>query len=150
MLAASFVVSAAVLLSGTGEQIAEKMGWEASFVGTQFLAFSTSLPELAAAFAAIRINAPELAITGVLGSNLFNMGFILFIDDLALFEAPLWDSVSTVHALTALVAVLMTAVVIVAIVSREHRRPSRYWTIEGLILIGLYVGASVMVYVLAD
>ena len=150
LLAAAVVVGAAVFLSYTGEQIAEEMGWEASFVGTQFLAFSTSLPELAASFAAIRINAPELAITGVLGSNLFNMGFILFMDDLALTGAPLWDNVSSIHPLTAVIAVLMTAVVIVAVINRGRSRPSRYWTGEALLLIGLYAAASALVFLLAD
>ena len=152
LLAAAVVVGAAVFLSYTGEQIAEEMGWEASFVGTQFLAFSTSLPELAASFAAIRINAPELAITGVLGSNLFNMGFILFMDDLALTGAPLFlrDNVSSIHPLTAVIAVLMTAVVIVAVLNRGRSRPSRYWTGEALLLIGLYAAASALVFLLAD
>ena len=150
LIAASLIVTAAIWLASTGEKVTDEMGWEASFVGTQFLAFSTSLPELAASFAAIRINAPELAITGVLGSNLFNMGFILFMDDLALVDGPLWDHVSTIHPLTALVAVLMTSVVIFAVLNRGRSRPSKYWTPEALVLIGLYVAASVLVFVLAD
>ena len=150
LLAAVVVVGAAVFLSFTGDRIAKEMGWEASFVGTQFLAFSTSLPELAASFAAIRINAPELAITGVLGSNLFNMGFILFMDDLALAGAPLLDNVSSIHPLTAVIAILMTAVVIVAVINRGRSRPSRYWTGEALLLIGLYAAASALVFLLAN
>ena len=150
LLAAAVVVGAAVFLSYTGDRIAEEMGWKASFVGTQFLAFSTSLPELAASFAAIRINAPELAITGVLGSNLFNMGFILFMDDLALAGAPLLGNVSSIHPLTAVIAILMTAVVIVAVLNRGRSRPSRYWTGEALLLIGLYAAASALVFLLAN
>ncbi len=150
-LAASFVVGAAIWLSITGEKIAEEMGWEASFVGTQFLAFSTSLPELAAAFAAIRIRATELAITGVLGSNLFNMGFILFMDDVALVGSPLWGHghVAAIHQLTAVVAILMTAVVIVSVITRGRRRPNKFFTGEALLLIGLYIAASVLVFLLA-
>ena len=149
-LSAGTVVGAAIWLSIIGEQITEEMGWEASFVGTQFLAFSTSLPELAASFAAIRINAPELAITGVLGSNLFNMGFILFMDDVALVGAPLWDHVSEIHMLTAVVAMLMTAVVIGSVVSRGRGRPNKFFTFEALALIALYAGASVLVFILGD
>ena len=144
-------MGAAIWLSITGEKITEEMGWEASFVGTQFLAFSTSLPELAASFAAIRINAPELAITGVLGSNLFNMGFILFMDDVALVGSPLWGhhDVSNIHQLTAVVAILMTAVVIVGVITRGRSRPNRFFTGEALILVGLYIAASVLVFMLA-
>jgi cation:H+ antiporter len=149
VLAASTVVGAAVWLASSGDRVATEMGWEASFVGTQFLAFSTSLPELAASFAALRINAPVLAITGVLGSNLFNTGFILFADDLAFTEGVIWANVSDIHPLTAFIAVLMTAVVIFAVVSRGRSRPSKYWTVEALLLIGLYVVASVLVFLLA-
>ena len=144
LIAASIVLAAAIWLASTGDKVATAMGWEASFVGTQFLAFSTSLPELAAGFAAIRIKAPELAITGVLGSNLFNMGFILFMDDLAFTDGAVWANVSTVHLLTAFIAVLMTSVVIFAVVGRGRRRPHKYWTTEALLLIGLYVAASLL------
>ena len=145
-LAAVVVIASAIWLAHTGDDLAEEMGWEASFVGTQFLAFSTSLPELAASFAAIRIRAPELAITGVLGSNMFNMGFILFMDDLAYTDGALWAGISEIHTLTAIMAMLMTAVVIVALVNRSRERPGRFWTIEAVTLIGLYVTASVLVF----
>ena len=149
LLAAAFVVGAAIWLANTGDKVAKEMGWEASFVGTLFLAFSTSLPELAASFAAIRIRAPELAISGVLGSNLFNMGFILFIDDLAFSEGALWAHIADIHTLTAFMAVLMTAVVIFALVSRGRRRPSTFWTVESVLLIGLYVASSLLVFFLS-
>lgn len=148
-LAAAVVVTAAIWLANTGDGLAEEMGWDASFVGTQFLAFSTSLPELSTAFAAIRLRAPELAITGVLGSNLFNMGFILFFDDVAYTEGAFWSGISEVHGLTAGIAILMTAVVITALVARPRERQGRFWTVEAVALIGLYGVASVLVFSLS-
>ena len=166
--AASVIVVAAVWLAHTGEGISEEMGWDASFVGTQFLALSTSLPELAASFAAIRIGAPELAISNILGSNMFNMGFVLFLDDAAYTKGALWTGVSEIHTLTAVVAMLMTAVVVITLVTRagiprpvkaasnspaDGQRPlwSRflpriYWRLEAVVLIGLYVVASLLVF----
>ena len=94
-MAAVTVVAAAIWLANVGDDLAAELGFERSFVGTQFLALSTSLPELAASIAAIRIGAPELAISNVLGSNLFNMGFVLFLDDVAYTNGPLWADVST-------------------------------------------------------
>ena len=146
---AAVIVAAAVWLAKTGDGIAEEMGWEASFVGTLFLAFSTSLPELATSFAAVRMRAPELAIANVLGSNLFNMGVVLFVDDLAYTEGVFWRGISEVHMLTGAVGVLMTIVVIVALLARPRRRPVRYWTFEGAGLVVLYLVASVMVFRLA-
>ena len=146
LAAASVIVASAIWLAQTGDEITEAMGWDASYVGTQFLAFSTSLPELAASFAALRLNAPELAITNILGSNLFNMGFVLFLDDVAYSRGALWAAVSEVHALTAVIAVLMTSVVILSLIGGPRRRPGKYWTVEAVVLVGLYVVASVLVY----
>ena len=143
------IVGAAVLLAWTGDQIAHKMGWEASFVGTQFLAISTSLPEFAASYAALRIGAPDLAIANLLGSNLFNMGFVLFIDDVAYVDGPLWSGIAGIHLLTAGFAVVMTVVVLAGLFA--HRRQGREgrFTWESVALIGLYVAASALVFVLA-
>ena len=146
LASASVIIGAAIWLARTGEGITHAMGWEASFVGTQFLALSTSLPELAASFAAIRINAPELALSNVLGSNLFNMGFVLALDDLVLAGAPLWSSISAVHVLTAAFAILMTSVVVIVAVVRREERRKRFPSVESGALVVLYIVASVMVF----
>ena len=81
-------------------------------MGTQFLAAATSLPELATSYAAIRINAPELAISNLLGSNIFNMGFVLFLDDVAYTNGAFWAAISPIHVLTGVFAVLMTLILV--------------------------------------
>ena len=146
LIAAAVIIGSAIWLARTGEGIAHAMHWEASFVGTQFLAFSTSLPELAASIAALRINAPELAISNVLGSNLFNMGFILTIDDLALVGKPLWSSISSIHEATAVFAIIMTSVVILGLMVRNRTRPFKFVTYESMALIALYIIASLYVF----
>jgi cation:H+ antiporter len=148
-ISATVVVGAAVWLAFVGDSLAEELGLERSFIGTQFLALSTSLPELAASIAAIRLGAPELAISNVLGSNLFNMGFVLFIDDAVYVDGPIWEVVASVHVFTALAAVLMTAVVMIALMTQERGRPGRFFTFEAVMLVALYLGASVLVYRLA-
>lgn len=145
-LSATVVIITAIWLAHSGDKVATEMGWDASFMGTQFLAFSTSLPELAAGFAAIRIRAPELAVSGVLGSNLFNMGFVLFVDDLAYTSGAIWTEVSQIHVITAIIAMIMTAVVVIALIDRNRQRPHKHWTFEAITLIGLYVAASVLVF----
>ena len=145
------IVGAAVLLAWTGDQIAHKMGWEASFVGTQFLAISTSLPEFAASYAAVRIGAPDLAIANLLGSNLFNMGFVLFIDDVAYVNGPLWsgEAIAGIHLLTAAFAVVMTVVVLAGLFAHKRQKREGRFTWESLALIVLYAAASVLVFSLA-
>ncbi len=155
LIAATVVVAAAVWLAHTGEAIAELMRWDASFVGTQFLALSTSLPELAASIAALRLGAPDLAVTNVLGSNLFNMGFVLFLDDIAYTDGSLWHGINDIHMLTASIAIVMTTIVIAGVIVHrqrfqrygpEYAQNGRRVTREGLAMILLYVVASGFVY----
>ena len=144
-ITASIVVGSAVWLAKTGEHIVEMTGWSGSFVGTLFLALSTSLPELAASFAALRLGSPELAITNVLGSNLFNMGFVLFLDDAALSGGTLWAKISNTHAITGGAAVAMTVVVIVGIFARKEKRQRLPVTPESALLILLYIAAMIFI-----
>ena len=148
-LSAAVVVAAAVWLANIGEQIAETMHWEESFVGTQFLAISTSLPEIGTSLAALRLGAPDLAITNVLGSNVFNMGIVLFFDDIAFTDGAIWSAVSTVHILSGLIAVIMTMVVIVGIMSERKSRAKRLWSPEGALLVGGYASAGALLAFLA-
>ena len=143
------IVAAGVILAITGERVADAMGWETSFVGTQFLAISTSLPELAASYAAIRIAAPELAISNVLGSNLFNMGFVIFLDDAAYTQGPIWNGIAPIHQLTAAFAVLMTIIAIAALMKTNRDVRPRRFTWEAVSLIALYTAVSVLVFTLA-
>ena len=150
LIAASIVIGAAIWLAFTGDHIAKAMGWQASFVGTQFLALSTSLPEIAASFAALRLGAPELAITNVLGSNLFNMGFVLLLDDVVYTGGVLWSEIDEIHILTAVMAVLMTSIVVVGIQNSNRRTAERSTvTATGASMILLYIASSVMVFYLA-
>ena len=145
-ISATIVVAAAVWLSVVADDLAVEMGWDASFMGTQFLAAATSLPELATSFAALRIMAPELAITNLLGSNLFNMGFVLFLDDAALTSGAIWAAVSPVHVLTGVIAILMTSIIVLAVVSRPRPDRAGHLTVESGLLIGAYAIAALLVF----
>lgn len=143
---AAIVIASSVWLAHAGDGLADQLGWDESFVGTQFLAISTSLPEMATTLAALRLGSPGLAVGNLLGSNLFNMGFILSADELVLTQGSIWGSISQSHALTGIIALAMTAVVVAAILyrSRSGREsaPSRVRP-EAILLIGIYVAASV-------
>ena len=147
---AAVVVGAAVWLAYAADGVATEMGWAASFMGTQFLAFSTSLPELAASFAALRLGAPDMAITNLLGSNIFNMGVVLFLDDLAFADGAIWAEIDDIHLLTAVVGVIMTAVAVTAILTpNDDRRRRSPYSVEAAALVVLYIAASLLVFYLS-
>ena len=74
------VVGAAIWLPEIGAGIARQTGLGEALVGSLFIAITTSLPEIAVSIAAVRIGALDLAISNILGSNLFNL-LILGLDD---------------------------------------------------------------------
>ncbi|MBN1643738.1 MAG: hypothetical protein JW856_02820, partial [Dehalococcoidales bacterium] len=77
--AALAIVGAGVWLGFIGDDIVNSTGLKASFVGTLFLAISTSAPEIVVSISAARIGALEMAVANVVGSNLFNMGIVIFL-----------------------------------------------------------------------
>jgi cation:H+ antiporter len=119
--AATVIVVAGIWLPFIGVQLASVMAWHKTFVGTLFVAIATSLPELAVTVAALRIGALDMAIGNLLGSNLFNI-VILALDDLFFLKGPLLGHVSSLHAVSALSALVMTGIVIVGLLYRPRAR----------------------------
>lgn len=113
--AAAILVIAAANLPSLAVQFAVLTGLDQGFVGTAFVALSTSLPEIVVSIAAVRLGAVDMAAANILGSNLFNVA-ILAIDDVAFTSGPLLASVSPGHAVTALGAVAMSVIVIAGLV----------------------------------
>ena len=135
-IAAAFIIGAGIWLPFVGDEIAGTYGWGQSFVGSLFLAFTTTLPEITVSFAALRIGAIDLAVANLIGSNLFNLT-IIPIDDLLYVKGPVLAAVSETHLVTACAVVLMTIVFIIGL-SRPHKRYFRlsWWN---LILIMLFL-----------
>ena len=70
MLGGEFVVQGAVTIAG-------RMRVPPLLVGFTIVAIGTSLPELAVALEAVRTDADEIAVGGVLGSNVANVMLVL-------------------------------------------------------------------------
>jgi len=86
------VVGAGVWLSFVGNEIAEVTRWDTSFVGSLFLAISTSVPETVVAISALRLGAVDLAVADILGANMLDVTYI-FLLDLCYTRAPILSSV---------------------------------------------------------
>ena len=142
LVSATLIIISSIFLSGAGEEIAHIMNWGESFVGTQLLALSTSLPELATSIAAVRLKAPELAITNLLGSNLFNTGIVLFVDDLFYSNGPIWDNLSSAHIFNGAIAIVMTLVIVTVILIKPRNKTFKFISLESVILASCYLIAT--------
>lgn len=116
-----FIIGAAAWLPFVGERLAEETGLGRSFIGTVFIALTTSLPEVVVSIAALKIGATDMAIANLFGSNIFNI-FILAIDDIFYIKGPLFAHVSVNHAITGFMAVLMTGIAITGIIYRLEKK----------------------------
>jgi len=145
--AAAVVVAAGSWLPFIGREIADTMGWKTSFVGTLLIAAATSLPELVVTVSALRLNAVDMAIGNLLGSNLFDM-LIVAIDDIAYGKGPLLAAVSPAHAVSAFGAVVMSGIFIVALLFKPETRlrGTIGWVSLALLMVYLFVSYAIYLH----
>jgi len=111
---AALIIISAIFLSNSADKIAETTGLGRTFVGSIFLAFATSLPEIVVSVSALKLGSIDLAIGNIFGSNMTNI-FILALCGLIRQGQPILNAVSNTHALTAGVGMLLTIVILVSI-----------------------------------
>lgn len=142
---AVIVVGLGIWLASIGDRISAETGLSRSFVGSLFLAFSTSLPEVATSLAAVRLGALDLAISNALGSNLFNL-VLLALFDMADGRGNLWAAFSQANAFLAVVAIMMTGVAIISLIYRASPQRPRRLNWDGAALLIMYAGAMAAIY----
>jgi cation:H+ antiporter len=137
-LAALAVIGAGIWVSFVGDDIAGATGWGASFVGSLFLAISTSMPELVVTIAALRLGATDMAVADILGSNMFNIA-IIFAVDLFYTRGSVLSSVSNAHLITVVMTIIASLLVIFGLRFRQRRKLFGFSSWYSPALIGLYI-----------
>jgi len=137
-LASAAIIAAGIWLSIIGDEIAKMPQFSATFVGSLFLAITTSTPELVVTVAALRLRAVDMAIADILGSNMFNVAIIAPVD-LFYAQGSILSSASSNHLITAGVVVIMSLLVIGGLRFRQKRKTFTVISWYALALIGLYV-----------
>ncbi|MCJ7763660.1 MAG: hypothetical protein MUO90_00655 [Dehalococcoidales bacterium] len=144
-IAALAVIGAGIWISFIGDDIAQATGWGASFVGSLFLAISTSAPELVVTFAALRLGALDMAVADLLGSNMFNMA-IIFLTDIFYTRQAILSSASDVHTITAAAGILMSLLVIIGLRFRQKKKVGRFFSWYSPLLIIIYLLGFYMLF----
>jgi cation:H+ antiporter len=141
-LNALVIVAAAAYLPFVGAELAHVTGLGTTFVGSLFIATSTSLPEIVVSVSAVRLGAIDMAFGNLLGSNLFNL-VILAIDDVFYVKGELLADVSQSHLIVGLAALTMTTLVIIGLIYRAtSKRLPLAW--DALGIVALYAGTVVL------
>jgi len=146
-IAAVLVVVAALWLPSLGAELARQTGLGEAFVGSLFIAITTSLPEIVVSLAAVRIGAIDLGVGNVLGSNLFNL-LILGIDDVWYRQGPLLTDAGPSHLLAVLAIVMMNGLFLAGLTYRVMtKRFAVAWDTTAIATV--YVVAVGLGYVLS-
>ena len=109
-----FAISSAVIFVSTyfmtdsADDIAEITGIGGSFIGVLALAFVTSLPEVSTSMAALRQNAPDLAVSNLFGSNTFNV-LVLAVADFFYADGSIFGNMDNGALIAGLLATLIMA-----------------------------------------
>jgi cation:H+ antiporter len=111
------VAGAGIRLAEDGDTIAEGTGLGGMWVGAILVAGATSLPELTTDIHAVLQEHPSLAIGDLLGSNMANM-MVLAVADLLSRQGRVLARVLVNQVLVATLAILLTTIALVGILSR--------------------------------
>lgn len=143
-LAAAVIFVAAPVLAYSGRDLAAASGVSETFVGTALLAASTSLPELVASVAAVRIGAADIAVGNLFGSNAFNMVALVFADA-AYRPGPILASIDPAQAVAGVGAILLMSLALAAIVHGTETRVARLEP-DAVLLLLAFAGAMYAVW----
>jgi cation:H+ antiporter len=137
--AGAAIVVAGYVLARTGEAIAEQTGLGSSFTGAVLVAISTSLPEVSTVLSAARLGNYTMAISDILGTNLFDVALLFVVDGVDPGE-PILNRVGRFSAFAALVGIIVTTLFTVGLIERRDRTILRMGFDSAAVLVTYFVG----------
>ena len=143
LAALALVVITPWMVSASG-RIAEITGLGATFVGATLVAIVTSLPEMVATFAAVRIGADDMAIGNLFGSNMFNM-FALGLTDVFFLQGRFLGVIGAEFLLVGMLGLIMTILGLIGNLARLERRVF-FIELDALALLLVYFGGLWLLY----
>ncbi|MDX1615311.1 MAG: hypothetical protein R3300_13435 [Candidatus Promineifilaceae bacterium] len=120
-LSALLLVVTVPQMVGASVSIADITGLGTGFIGTALLSIVTSLPELIAAMAAVRMGAFDLAVGNLFGSSVFNM-LALGLADFLYLEGRFLGAIEPTFALVGLLGLLLINMALLANLARIERK----------------------------
>lgn len=127
------------LIVSSAVSLAELIGISNRVIGLTVVSIGTSLPELATSIAAVRKKNVDIAIGNVVGSNIFNIFFVLGVSGMI---APIVVEKSS--SIDFIVNILASVLLFVFVFTGKYRRIDRW---EGVVFLLLYLAYLVYIIV---
>ena len=144
-ITAVILMAVVPFLVNASTEIATITGLGTGFVGTALLSVVTSLPELLAALAAMRINAYDMAVGNLFGSSVFNM-LGLGIADFFLLDGRFLGAIDENFVIVGLLGLLLTNMALVGNLARVERK-FLFIEIDAIAIIVVYLLGMYLLFV---
>jgi|AutmiccommuBRH23_1029490.scaffolds.fasta_scaffold00500_38 cation:H+ antiporter len=145
-----FSIASAVLVAvmpwmvRVADDIAELSGLSEGFIGVALMAFVTTMPELVATIAAVRMRVYDLAIGNLFGSNMFNI-FALGLVDILFTKGRFLNTISPEFILVGFIGMIMT---LIALIGNQARLKRRLFFVEldATALVVTFILGMILIY----
>ena len=145
-LSSAVIFVATYFLTNSADDIAEITGIGKSFIGVLALAFVTSLPEVSTSIAALRQNAPDLAVSNLFGSNSFNI-LVLAIADFFYSDGSIFGGMDDGALLAGVTAIVIMALSIWMLILKKPVKLISFTAPSMTLITALYgVGLFLVFY----
>ncbi|MCK5780784.1 MAG: hypothetical protein KAH04_07160 [Psychrilyobacter sp.] len=143
-LLAGFIILVGKKLSLYGDAIGDLMGIEKSWIGIVMLAGVTSLPEMVTSISATLMGNPQMAVSNIFGSNLFNIFVVFIVDIFVLKKTSFSSNVSTKNFMGAFWAIILTLIFLLGFLFPTEGIMNI--SLFSLIILGVYFIAMKAIY----
>ncbi|MCK5916543.1 MAG: hypothetical protein KAG92_10425, partial [Deltaproteobacteria bacterium] len=128
-------------LTKAADQLAEVTGMSRGFIGVILLGFVTSLPELVSPISAtLFVNAPDLAIGNIFGSNAANLAILALLDLVVIRQVQQErHHLNAENQLTAYLSLVIISLALMGLASRG------FWHILHLDLFSIFIAAAYII-----
>lgn len=145
------VCSVAILVAGwalaqSGDALSKQTNLGASFVGVALVAVSTSLPEIATTFGAVRRGNHEMAVANILGTNCLEVALFL-VADAFYREGAILATVDRSAMFAATLGMIVTAIYLVGLLERRDRTVFRMGIDSLAVLVAYLTGLGILYYI---
>ena len=149
---AGVIVLSGVWLSMLGDRMSLPpseggFGLGQSFIGTFFLAISTSLPELVICISSVRLGFLDMAVGNIFGSNMFNLVIVLTAD-MSLRGGSILHYAGISHLVTIAMVMVLTGIAMVSLTYRSERHFAKLG-LDAWLMIVVYIIGNIMIFMTA-
>lgn len=125
------------------KSLTDLTGLDEDIAGGLLTAVATSLPELVTTVAAVRQGALTLAVSNIFGTNAFNV-VVVAVADGSFREGSIYHAISQSQIAWGVIVILMTAVLLLGLISRQKFGIGRIGFKSVLVLVLYGIGLTLL------